>query len=86
MAIDHPAFEDLIDGLKSYNKYQETRHDYYIKEIIKVEREKDKLQYQIDELKKYFTSGNPIPVERATILAKDFWRIIDEEPITNYEI
>lgn len=30
----------------------------------------------IAELKKYFTSSNSIPVERATILAKDFWRII----------
>jgi len=29
----------------------------------------------LDELAKYFTSGNEIPVERATILAKDFWRI-----------
>jgi hypothetical protein len=33
----------------------------------------------INELKKYFTSANPIPVERATILARDFWRIIGEE-------
>ena len=27
------------------------------------------------ELAKYFTSGNCVPVERATISAKDFWRI-----------
>jgi hypothetical protein len=29
----------------------------------------------ISELAKYFTSGNNVPVERATIMAKDFWRI-----------
>ena len=27
------------------------------------------------ELAKYFTSGNCVPVERATIAAKDFWQI-----------
>jgi hypothetical protein len=36
-----------------------------------------------DELKLYFTSGNNVPVTRATILAKDFWRIIGEEPPWN---
>ena len=30
----------------------------------------------VAELNQYFTSGNSIPGERATILAKDFWRII----------
>lgn len=34
------------------------------------------LDRQIRDLKKYFTSGNEIPVERATILAKDFWQIV----------
>lgn len=34
----------------------------------------------IAELAKYFTSGNCVPVERATILAKDFWRITGLEP------
>jgi len=29
----------------------------------------------VQELAKYFTSGNGVPVERATILAKDFFRI-----------
>lgn len=32
------------------------------------------------ELAKYFTSGNCVPVERATIMAKDFWRITGLEP------
>lgn len=30
----------------------------------------------INKLKKYFISANDIPVERAVILAKDFWEII----------
>lgn len=30
----------------------------------------------IEELKLCFTSGNGVPVDRATILAKDFWRIV----------
>ena len=34
----------------------------------------------IAELAKYFTSGNCVPVERATIMAKDFWRITGLEP------
>lgn len=34
----------------------------------------------IDELARYFESGNGVPVERATILAKDFWRITGLTP------
>ena len=34
----------------------------------------------LSELARYFTSGNGIPVERATILAKDFWRITGLTP------
>lgn len=30
------------------------------------------------ELRRYFTSGNCIPIERAVIKAVDFWRIVDE--------
>jgi hypothetical protein len=37
------------------------------------------LTEKIEQLKRYFTSANPIPVERATILARDFWQIIGEE-------
>ncbi len=29
----------------------------------------------LNELALYFTSGNSVPVERATIRAEDFWRI-----------
>lgn len=34
----------------------------------------------LNELARYFTSGNSVPVERATILAKDFWRITGLTP------
>lgn len=33
--------------------------------------------HAIDELKRFFTSSNDIPVERATILTKDFLEILD---------
>ena len=47
--------------------------------IINNNKEKD-LNKVISELTLYFTSGNNIPVERATILAKDFWRIMKGIP------
>lgn len=34
----------------------------------------------VSELAKYFTSGNSVPVERATIRADDFWRITGLTP------
>lgn len=30
-------------------------------------------QQKLDQLKKYFESGNDVPVQQATIKAKDFW-------------
>jgi hypothetical protein len=33
------------------------------------------LEKQLAELDKYFTSGNDVPVERAVIHAKDYWKI-----------
>lgn len=36
----------------------------------------------LSELARYFTSGNDVPVERATILAKDFWRIVQPSGLT----
>lgn len=44
---------------------------------------KKELEQMIVELKRYFTSGNDVPVERATIYAKDFWKIINESPSTS---
>lgn len=40
----------------------------------------DDLKARVDKLKKYFTSTNKIPIERATILARDFWSIFNVEP------
>jgi len=37
--------------------------------------ELERLRNAVAELTRYFSSGNDVPVERATILAKDFWRI-----------
>jgi hypothetical protein len=34
----------------------------------------------LNELARYFTSGNSVPVEQATILANDFWRITGLTP------
>jgi hypothetical protein len=45
--------------------------------LVVVEQER-----KLSELRKYFTSANPIPVDRAVILAKDFWSILGEEPKT----
>lgn len=40
----------------------------------------ERLRHAMGELARYFTSGNSVPVERATILAKDFWRITGLTP------
>ena len=34
----------------------------------------------LETLAQYFTSGNQIPVEKATILAVDFWKITGMTP------
>lgn len=39
-----------------------------------------RLQTSLNELARYFTSGNSVPVERATIKAADFWRITGKTP------
>lgn len=44
--------------------------------LERVERQRDAL----NELARYFTSGNRIPVERAVICAEDFWRITGLTP------
>lgn len=38
------------------------------------------LKKALNELSKYFKSGNDIPVDRATIKAKDFWDIVKDIP------
>jgi len=49
--------------------------------LMPCEREEcTRLRGAMAKLRLYFTSGNTIPVERATILGKDFWEILGEEP------
>lgn len=52
----------------------------YAKEYDRMVEQSNKQQEALRELAKYFTSGNSVPVERATILAKDFWRITGLTP------
>ncbi|MEQ9131123.1 MAG: hypothetical protein RJQ08_13555 [Salinisphaeraceae bacterium] len=40
----------------------------------------ERLEGSLAELARYFTSGNSVPVERATIKANDFWRITGMTP------
>lgn len=42
--------------------------------------EAERLRKALAELARYFTSGNSVPVERASITAKDFWRITGLAP------
>jgi hypothetical protein len=44
------------------------------------EAEAEQMRSALAELARYFTSGNSVPVERATILAMDFWRITGLTP------
>lgn len=46
-----------------------------------LQREVDELQAKLDRLALYFTSGNCVPVKRATIRADDFWRITGMQPM-----
>lgn len=51
-------------------------------EILAVTHEIQKLRGVISTLRSYFTSGNSVPVERATIRTKDFLGIVGETPQT----
>jgi len=48
--------------------------------------ELERLKKAIEELKRYFTSGNQVPVDRATIKAEEFYRIIGEERPKNGDL
>ena len=61
--------EPMIDDYKRYVEYLTSLKEY--------------LQNQLKELDKYFTSANNIPVERATIMAKDYWKIRGIEDLNN---
>jgi hypothetical protein len=49
-------------------------------QLARAADEIDRLRAALAELAKYFTSGNSVPVERATILAKDFCSITGMTP------
>lgn len=53
------------------SKYKKAQKPNEYQEEVK------RLQKIIEEVSLYFTSGNAIPVERATILTKDFVRILN---------
>lgn len=40
----------------------------------------EQAEQALSEIARYFTSGNEVPVERATIKASDFWRISGIKP------
>lgn len=65
--------ERIIDIINR-NPYVVERCEYigFTKELIE---EIQRLNTALDELQEYFTSGNDIPVERATIKASEFYRI-----------
>lgn len=44
--------------------------------LVNAERENEEFRNKINALKRYFTSGNDVPIERATIKASDFWAIV----------
>jgi hypothetical protein len=73
--------------IKRYDQYINNHGNWIIKQSLESfesltgpwckEEDVAKLEKAIDQLKRYFTSGNDVPVERATILSKDFWSILN---------
>lgn len=47
-----------------------------VRMIRALRNEQDHLEKAIADLSQYFKSGNSVPVDRATIKADDFWRIV----------
>lgn len=48
---------------------------WFIAERFELIQQPVSAQQKLDQLKKYFESGNDVPVQQATIKAKDFWAI-----------
>lgn len=63
------------------DKRAEEAHQEYI--IDKLSAELEQANNIIAELSRYFTSGNSVPVDRATISAKVFWKLLGQEPKVN---
>lgn len=65
--------EHIIDIInRNPNVVERCEYIGFTKELI---QEIQRLNTTLDELQAYFTSGNDIPVERATIKASEFYRI-----------
>ncbi len=65
---------DIVEDLRTTDR--SSNPAFFQKAADEIER----IRTAQAELAKYFTSGNCVPVERATILAKDFWRITGMTP------
>ena len=72
--------DSQVDKNRGQDQHDSPQGDLNAEEVQRLQQLCEVQSRQISELKKYFTSGNSVPVERANILAKDFWRIIGEEP------
>lgn len=75
--INLPQFDALLAKLQESYRcglYCETNVDSY----SQMSHELNNALYILDQLKKYFTSGNDIPVDKATIKADDFWRLLQK--------
>ena len=65
--------EHIIDIInRNPNVVERCEYIEFTKELI---QEIQRLNTTLDELQAYFTSGNDISVERATIKASEFYRI-----------
>lgn len=62
---------DIVERLEAQVNRMTTSGEVEEAAIDEIERNRA----AIAELAKYFTSGNSIPVDQATIKATDFWRI-----------
>jgi hypothetical protein len=51
-------------------------------DLTTLRAENARMREALVELARYFTSRNDVPVERATIHAKDFWRVTGMQPAT----
>ncbi|MCP4100532.1 MAG: hypothetical protein GY750_03775 [Lentisphaerae bacterium] len=66
------TWEDFTNDITGFEKIREDDLP-----LDRLKSEVDDLRAAIAELERYFTSGNNVPVERATIKADDFRRIVD---------
>lgn len=70
-AVPHWKNEEHDTGLTLF-----TKEGYGLPEsCVELAEPEIPAQQKLDQLKKYFESGNDVPVQQATIKAKDFWAI-----------